>query len=69
MSLAKIKELISKNYTGDKEEINKLISDLETFIDSLSEDSLTLTALENAGVDSWEGYDEAMKMLEEMREE
>ena len=37
--------------------------------ESLLEDSNKLLALEGAGVDNWEGYDEAMDMMREMNEE
>jgi hypothetical protein len=37
--------------------------------ESLLEDSNKLLALEGAGVDNWEGYDEAMEMMREMNEE
>ena len=37
--------------------------------DSLLEASDKLLALEGAGVDNWEGYDEAMEMMREMSEE
>jgi hypothetical protein len=35
----------------------------------LKEDSLTLMALEQAGVDNWEGYVIAIDILEEWKEE
>ncbi len=41
---------------------------LEQF-DSLCRDEEKLAALEMAGVDNWEGYDEAMRILREMRKE
>jgi len=34
--------------------------------ESLLEDSEKLSALEAAGVDNWEGYDDAMEMMQEM---
>jgi hypothetical protein len=34
--------------------------------ESLLEDSKKLTALENAGVDNWEGYDYARELMQEM---
>jgi hypothetical protein len=36
--------------------------------ESLLEASDKLLALEGAGVDNWEGYDEAMELLNEMKE-
>jgi hypothetical protein len=33
----------------------------------LLEDSDTLSALEEAGVDNWEGYDDAMDILRDIR--
>ncbi len=37
--------------------------------DSLQEDSLMLVALQNAGVDNWQGYDFAMDLFNEYKEE
>lgn len=37
--------------------------------DSLIEDSLWLLALENAGVDNWQGYDFARELRAEMEQE
>ena len=34
---------------------------------SLQEDSQKLMALEAAGVDNWQGYDDAMVILDEMK--
>ena len=34
--------------------------------ESLLEDSEKLSALEAAGVDNWEGYDNAMEMMQDM---
>ncbi len=34
--------------------------------ESLLEDSKKLTALKNAGVDNWEGYDYARELMQEM---
>ena len=34
--------------------------------ESLLEDSKKLTALENAGVDNWQGYDYAIELMQEM---
>lgn len=36
---------------------------------SLKDDSRRLTALESAGVDNWQGFDEAMEILSEMEKE
>lgn len=33
--------------------------------DSLVEDSLFLECLQGAGVDNWQGYDDAIEMMEE----
>ena len=41
---------------------------LEEF-DSLKESEMRLLALENAGVDNWSGYDYAVEILQEMKEE
>jgi len=45
-------------------ELNITISKEE--YESLLEDSKKLTALENAGVDNWEGYDYAIELMREM---
>ena len=37
--------------------------------ESALEDSMWITALENAGVDNWEGYEFAMDIYQEMKEE
>ena len=36
--------------------------------ESLLEDSEKLSALEAAGVDNWEGYDNAMEMMKDMED-
>ena len=36
--------------------------------ESLLEDSKKLTALENAGVDNWEGFDEAREIYQQLKE-
>ena len=45
-------------------ELNITISKKE--YESLLEDSKKLTALENAGVDNWEGYHYAIELMQEM---
>jgi hypothetical protein len=35
--------------------------------DTLKEDALFLRALERAGVDNWEGYDDALDILEKIK--
>jgi hypothetical protein len=37
--------------------------------DELIYDQMKLIALEGAGVDNWEGWDDAMEILEEMKKE
>jgi lactate dehydrogenase-like 2-hydroxyacid dehydrogenase len=37
--------------------------------DKLLHDQMKLIALEGAGVDNWDGYDDAMEILEEMENE
>ena len=41
----------------------------EAAYDELSEDSRFLCALRNAGVDNWDGYEEAQEMVKEWDEE
>lgn len=47
----------------------KTITILVEEYESLQEDSKFLTALENAGVDNWEGYDFAREIFREMEME
>ena len=69
---ARINELY-KNYKVDEIENLKeerkghidFIGQLETEIEGLKKSDNILTALEAAGVDNWEGYDEAMTILED----
>lgn len=56
----------------DKYEVRELVFRTPDFVtltqaefDALNRDSDVLAALEAGGVDNWEGYDEAMRILEE----
>ena len=42
-----------------------MVTIMQSEYDSLCQDSMKLRALEEAGVDNWEGYSEAMAMLED----
>ena len=65
---------VGKNTLGELlMEVRKEIKDKESTVvitkkeyDSLLEDRKILTALENAGVDNWEGYEEALENLENL---
>ena len=67
MATQKLGELIKqmKEFVGDD---TKVVIDRKEY-ESLLEDSVWLAALESAGVDNWEGYDEARIILKEMKEE
>ena len=45
-----------------------LICELEEQVKVLKERCKLLTALEAAGVDNWQGYDDAISILEDMSE-
>lgn len=44
----------------------ELVTIFKEEYDSLEADSKLLTALQGAGVDNWDGYSEALKMVEEI---
>ena len=46
-------------YEGLHEEIKTLLTNLKNEIDKLEDRDLFLEYLEEAGVDNWEGYDDA----------
>ena len=60
-------ELI-KQMKGFIDDDTKVVIDRKEY-ESLLEDSVWLSALKSAGVDNWEGYDEAHIILKEMKEE
>lgn len=47
----------------------KMVTITEAEYDKLSEDSRFLCALQNAGVDNWDGYEVAQEMIEEWDKE
>lgn len=56
---------------GDKvsqEEFNEIKGALENYV-YLSDRDLELTCLEEAGVDNWQGYSDAMEMYEQYKNE
>ena len=63
-----IKSLIvnGQNFMVNNMEETVTISKKE--YESLLEDSEKLSALEAAGVDNWEGYDNAMEMMKDMED-
>ena len=62
--IKKLKNEIEK-LKAEREGHIDFIDQLETEIEGLKKSDNILTALEAAGVDNWEGYDEAMTILEE----
>lgn len=58
-----IVEAIKEKYDNEIQEI--LIKHLE----EMDNDSMFLSALQNTGVDNWEGYEYAQELLEEWNDE
>lgn len=56
-------EAIKEKYN---EEIQKI---LIKYLEEMDYDSMVLSALQNAGVDNWEGYEYAQEILEEWENE
>lgn len=56
-------EAIKEKYN---EEIQKI---LIKYLEEMDYDSMFLSALQNAGVDNWEGYEYAQEILEEWENE
>lgn len=50
---------------SDRVEADRYLALIELELSQLRKDSAKLAALEGAGVDNWEGYDEAMQSLRE----
>ena len=50
-------------------ELKERIYELEQQVEGMQEDVDTLQALENCGVDNWEGYEHIGEELEEIRKE
>ena len=50
------------------EPISQTITITQSVYDRLYDDSCFLQALSNAGVDNWEGYDQAVREYEELKE-
>ncbi len=48
---------------------NSTKTGLFEYLDELEDDSLFLNALQSAGVDNWEWYDEAQEQYEKWKEE
>jgi len=51
------------------DEFIQVVKRLETLVEKLEERVVFLDALEAAGVDSWDGYDEAQELLEVWQQE
>ncbi|MFR3182170.1 MAG: hypothetical protein ACLTPN_00890 [Clostridia bacterium] len=56
-------EAIKEKYN---EEIQKI---LIKYLEEMDNDSMFLSALQNTGVDNWEGYEYAQELLEEWNDE
>lgn len=54
---------------ADKNPNEEMITIPKKEYDALQADSLKLSALEGAGVDNWQGYDDAMDILDAMKKE
>ena len=54
------------NYIKD---LKKKIADLEAQLEKYDDDIIFLECLRAAGVDNWEGYDEALKMMNEQTDD
>ncbi len=58
-----IVEAIKEKYDNEIQEI------LIKYLEEMDNDSIFLSALQNAGVDNWEGYEYAQELLEEWNDE
>lgn len=57
------------NDLNEKQDDEETIIIKKSVYDELMENSKKLEALEDCGVDNWEGYDEALEYLEDMEKE
>lgn len=60
-----IVEAIKDKYSEDKPMQEVLIN----YLKEMDNDSMFLSALQNTGVDNWEGYEYAQELLEEWNDE
>ena len=58
-----IVEAIKEKYDNEIQEI------LIKYLEEMDNDSMFLSALQNTGVDNWEGYEYAQELLEEWNDE
>ena len=65
--LSRIEELVNEE---NRKEVERLLDDLRNYtlildedLEKLEDDSYFLNCLDMAGVDSWDGYSEAQKMM------
>ena len=65
--LSRIEELVNEE---NRKEVERLLDDLRNYtlildedLEKLEDDSYFLNCLDMAGVDNWDGYDEAQRMM------
>ena len=65
--LSRIEELVNEE---NRKEVERLLDDLRNYtlildedLEKLEDDSYFLNCLDMAGVDNWDGYSEAQKMM------
>ena len=65
--LSRIEELVNEE---NRKEVERLLDDLRNYtlildedLEKLEDDSYFLNCLDMAGVDNWDGYEEAQKMM------
>ena len=65
--LSRIEELVNEE---NRKEVERLLDDLRNYtlildedLEKLEDDSYLLNCLDIAGVDNWDGYEEAQKMM------
>lgn len=56
---------LTMNYERRVAKLEARVAELETCVAEREDDARRLAALENAGVDNWDGYDYAMELLRE----
>lgn len=61
------KEKVIEEYEANIKGIKQAITELSALRSELSEAQDWQTAMENAGIDNWCGYDEGMRILREMQ--
>ena len=69
VQLEKLLNLVSSGAMAPDTALGKMVAAFDGAVADLVQDGKKLTALENAGVDNWEGYSHAMDLFHDEEDE